>query len=186
MNFPEVKLPPRARCRMFQKSPHSPSQSPTLPRGTTFLTPKTPFTVFEHSALHGSPARTHWLLPKKTEAMKRWTGLGVRDSGEHWLRWPWSGLLLREAGVLLLTGRSGRPCLSGRRQRPLHPSCRTTSRPTEGKPVKPWWPFKATMNPLLEGNCLRFILHKWRQRVWPFRTESLWLSGNWLEARSID
>ena len=148
MNFPEVKLPPRARCRMFQKSPHSPSQSPALPRGTTFLIPKNPFTVFEHSALHGSPARTHWLLPKETEAMKRWAGLRLRWAlAKVALVW-----LAAEGGLGAPVGRKvGAVMPEWTQAKALHPSCRTTSRPPEGKPLdcgrsmldddpsRPWW-----------------------------------------------
>lgn len=52
-----------------------------LSQGEPSFIPKTPFTVFEHPALRRSPARTHWLLPKGTEAMKRWAGPGVRLRG---------------------------------------------------------------------------------------------------------
>lgn len=165
MNFPEVKLPPRARCRMFQKSPHSPSQSPALPRGTTFLIPKTPFTVFEHSALHGSPARTHWLLPKETEAMKRWAELR--------LRWA-----LAKVALVWLAAEGGLGAPVGRKVGAVMPEWTQAKSPpsflqnhlqaTWGETTGLWevyawrWPFKAMMDPLLERNCLRFTLHKWR------------------------
>ena len=48
-----------------------------------------------------------WPLPNVTEAMKRWEGLGARYSGKHWHRWPWSGTLLREAGVPMSAERRG-------------------------------------------------------------------------------
>ena len=180
MNIPKVKLPPKARCGMFQKSHHGPSQSPTLPRGTTFLIPRTPFTVIEHSALCGSPARTYWLLPKGTEAMKRWAGLGVR------LRWA-----LAQVALAWLAAEGGRGAPVDGKFGAVMPEWTQAKTPPSflrnhlqaswGETTGLWevyawrWPFKATMNPLLEGNCLRFTLHQWRQRVWPFWTESVTL-----------